>query len=90
MNKFLTIALSLLMLSATYPQEVNVNKSFAYSEYGIGPLPYPIPNIGVGNRNQMGKHGFDVNINFFTHLEVSHVCHLSKTTPSDSTSSFAE
>lgn len=45
-----------------------VVQDFGYISIGAGPLPWPVPQIGVGYRIQSGHHGADISLQCATIL----------------------
>jgi len=43
-------------------EKPTVNDHYLYGTFGVGPLPAPIPNLGLGFRNQINHGGVDINL----------------------------
>ncbi len=41
-----------------------IKKNFIYAKFGIGPIPYLYPIVGLVHRMQWNKTGLDYNLNF--------------------------
>lgn len=52
-------SLSALDLPIEGPSE-NTNR-YGYVNFGLGPLPFPVPTLGGGYRIQKNRHGLDLN-----------------------------
>lgn len=50
---------------------VNVTSSIGYFSIGVGPLPVPLPNFGLGYRFQRNHHGFDLSLQAATIVAVT-------------------
>jgi len=67
MKKFTAICYGFLGLAKTLfasdpLEEANeILNQYGYVNLGMGPLPFPVPTLGGGYRNQRNRHGLDVN-----------------------------
>lgn len=50
-----------------------VELSCCYLQMGVGPLPLPVPNFGVGYRCQHGHHGYDLSLQVATVVSITGV-----------------
>ncbi len=48
-----------------------VEASYRYGCVGIGPLPVPLPLVGIGGRYQKGHHGFDGSLQGFSIILIN-------------------
>lgn len=51
----------------------DIQSSLSYFDIGVGPLPIPIPNFGVGHRIQDNHHGADFSLKAATIVYVTQV-----------------
>lgn len=77
MKKLLLILASLLCvgpLSAkTYPTPIYPAYGTTYGELGLGPFPLPVPVFGLGYREQIGHHGWDLSLKVSTVVCATHL-----------------
>ena len=60
-------------VSAQITEPEKVKQSFSHFDLGLGTLPYPVPTLIVGHRNQWHHHGLDLSLRFSTFLIVSDI-----------------
>lgn len=50
-----------------------IEKSYGYLDIGVGPLPLPLPSFGIGYRNQLQHHGYDLSLQLSTIVFLTQV-----------------
>lgn len=64
------VAMFSVIFSSLFALELPLEKSaentnqYGYMNFGLGPLPFPVPTLGGGYRIQKDRHGLDLNASF--------------------------
>ncbi len=65
--KKLVVSLSILITSLGFCSSEEAKEDhFVYGSFSVGPIPLPVPGIGVGYRSQTTHRGWDANLRLST------------------------
>jgi hypothetical protein len=73
MKKYLLLIMACLSLGSLSARPIYPAYSSVYGELGLGPFPLPLPVFGVGYREQMGHHGWDLSLKASTVVCATHL-----------------